>query len=258
MGYKIAFFDIDNTIYDWKNRCMVPSGIEAMKRLKKEGVLVVLSTARPYHSAKRFGVFELGVKFDGFLGSAGGIAIYHNKVIYKQTIDHKTLRKLCKTVISLGLTAEVVTPKNRFLVAPPTDSLERYHLVYSEVVPPVHPYYNEDATGLLLHSTSEYDEFFQKEFPSIYFHRYHECGVDVMSAPRNKGEVMLVLLKYLGLTKEDAIAFGDDFQDIAMGQAAKFVCMGNGHPDVKASADEVTEEIWNDGLAKAIARNFGW
>lgn len=258
MRYKIAFFDIDNTLYDWKNRQIVTSGIEALKRLKKEGVLVVLSTARPYHSAKRFGIFDLGVKFDGFVGSAGGIVIYKNKVIYKQVMDHEIMRKLCKLTVSLGLTAEVITAKNRFLIASPTEELRRFHGVYTDVIPNIHPYRNEDSTGMLLHCTEEYDDRFKQECPSIHYFRFHECGVDVMKAPRNKGDAMLFLLNYLGLSKEDAIAYGDDFQDMPMTKAAKFVCMGNGRGEIQAVADEVTDEIWNDGLAKSIARNFGW
>ena len=258
MPYKIAFFDIDNTLFDWKNMAFVQSGIDAIKRLKKEGVLVVLCTARPYHSAKHFGVFDLGIHFDGFIGSAGGITMYHNKVIHMQVMDRAITKKLCKYIVSKGLTAEVITAKNRFLIAEPNQFLLNFHEIYCDVIPEVHPYYGEKSTGLLLHCPVEYDEDFLKEFPTISFYRFDSYGVDVMPAPRNKGEAMLELLSYLGLSKEDAIAYGDDYQDMSMKQGAYFVCLGNGREEVKQEADEVADMIWNDGLAKSIKNNFGW
>ena len=258
MNYKIAFFDIDNTIYDWKHRQFVDSGIKAIERLKKEGVHCVISTARPYHSVKHFDVFDLGIKFDGFIGSAGGIVMWKNAVVYKQLMDPEITKKLCKTILSHGLTAEVITPKNRFLIAPPNDYLYNFHSVFTDVIPEVHPYTNQDSTGLLLHAPQEYDGEFKSLFPTVGYYRFDAHGVDIMPAPRNKGDAMSMLLDHLGLKKEDAIAFGDDIQDISMAKAAKLVCMGNGKDEVKAIADEVTDEIWNDGLAKAIYHNFGW
>ena len=258
MGFKIAFFDVDNTIYDWRNRRLVDSGIEAMKRLKKEGVYLVVCTARPYHSTKHFGIFDMGVRFDGFIGSAGGIAMWKNKTIYMQKMDRKILRNLCKTAISLGLTAEVITAKNRFLIAEPNDYLYNFHHVFTDVIPEVHPYRNEDSTGMLLHAPESFDELFKERFPQIGYYRFDSFGVDIMPAPRDKGAAIKMILDHVGLSKEDAIAFGDDVQDMPMKNYAKFVCMGNGKEEVKAIADEVTENIWDDGLARSISRNFGW
>ena len=257
MGYKIAFFDIDNTLFDWKNKVFVQSGIDAIKVLKRRGVYVVLCTARPYHSAKHFGIFDLGVRFDGFIGSAGGIILWKNRVIYQQIMDKEIMRNLCKTIISLDLTAEVITAKNRFLIAPPNEYLYNFHTVFMDVIPEVHPYHNEDSTGMLLHAPESYDALFKEQFPTIGYYRFTSHGVDVMPSDRNKGDAMNQLLEHLGLSKEDAIAYGDDTQDVFMRNAAKFVCMGNGREEVKAEADEVTDEIWNDGMANSLRKNFG-
>jgi Predicted hydrolases of the HAD superfamily len=71
---KIAFFDIDCTLYDWEHKTWVASAITAIKQLQKNGVLVYLCSARPYNSMKLFGVFDLGIRWDGYIASAGAVA----------------------------------------------------------------------------------------------------------------------------------------------------------------------------------------
>ena len=70
---KAAFFDVDWTLYDHHNRRYVPSGIEAIKRLKQKGVMVFVCSARPYESLKQFGVFDLGIAWDGYIACAGAL-----------------------------------------------------------------------------------------------------------------------------------------------------------------------------------------
>ena len=258
MSFKIAFFDIDNTLYDWRSRSFVPSAIEAIKRLNKEGVYVMLATARPYHSMKHFGMYDLGFHIDGYIVSAGAVSVFHNKTIHKQLMDKKIMRKFVNRLLELHLTAEVVTPRSRYLLAPADEYLYKFHEAFTDIIPIEHPYHGGDSTGLLLHAPYEYDEMLQREFPTIGYYRFHEYGVDVMPGPRTKGDAIKSVLDYLGLKKEDAIAFGDDLQDMSMAESAYFVCVCNGREEVKAVANEVCEDIVEDGVAKALARHFGW
>ena len=82
--FKIVFFDIDWTLYDHKNHCWPASTLSAIKELKAEGIKAVLCTARPFHSLNQFGVNNLGIDWDGYVSSAGGVAY----------ADHQYLRKI--------------------------------------------------------------------------------------------------------------------------------------------------------------------
>ena len=86
MKIKAAFYDIHNTLYDWKNREWTPSGIEAVKAIKKKGIKVFICSARPYQSIREFGVFDMGIKWDGYVASAGGIAFARGKYLFKRTL----------------------------------------------------------------------------------------------------------------------------------------------------------------------------
>ena len=61
------------------------------------------------------------------------------------------------------------------------------------------------------------------------------------------------LLVKMGLTLEDAIAFGDGLNDIEMLQAVgTSVAMGNGHEKAKAAATHIADHVDEDGLAKIM------
>jgi len=253
---KALFFDIDNTLYDWESRRYIVSGIEAIKQTKKQGVKVFVCTARPYASLKDFGVFDLGVKWNGIISNCGAIVTCGNRTLRKMTMSADKIRKLCKIALKNQLTMELVTPRTRFLIAPGNTYLENYHGTYSDAVPPVHPYRGDEVTGVLLFAPEEYDPLFKNECPELNYYRFHECGVDISEGEHRKGDGISIILNHLGFRKDEVIGFGDDYQDITMNESSIFVCVGNGKDAVKEAADYVCPRIADDGILEAL-RHFG-
>lgn len=69
----------------------------------------------------------------------------------------------------------------------------------------------------------------------------------------NKSYGMEKYLEYVGLTRKDAIAFGDGPNDLDMLSFAETgVAMGNGLEEVKKLADFVTKDINENGIAYAL------
>ena len=252
MNIKAAFFDIDNTLYDWKKKEFNASGIEAIKALQRQGVKVFLSSARPYRSQVEFGAFRLGIHWNGYIASCGAIAVIGNRYVKKDLMAKQDVLTLIKLARKNDLTMEVVTPKTRFLIAPGNTYLDSYHGTYSDITPPVHSYHGGDCTGVLLFAPSLHDEEFHAALPHLLYYRFHDFGLDIMPSEHLKGEGIQAILDHYGFRKEEAISFGDDFQDISMGDASFFVCMGNGKEEVKAKADYVCKPIGEDGLALAL------
>ena len=252
---KAVFFDIDNTLYDWPSRQFPASGIKAIKALSKKGIKLILCTARPYASVKEFGVYDLGIHWDGIISNCGAYVSLGNRTLRNLVMDRKKVRKLCKIATSNSLTIELVTAKTRFLIAPGNTFLENYHGTYSDAVPPVHPYYGNGVTGALLFAPEEFDPLFKKELPDLEYYRFHDFGVDISEFPHRKGDGISYVMKALGLKKEEALSFGDDTQDITMNEETIFVCVGNGKDEVKAAADYVCPPIVEDGILVAL-RHF--
>lgn len=69
----------------------------------------------------------------------------------------------------------------------------------------------------------------------------------------SKGAALGWLCRHLGIDESRAVAFGDSGNDLSMaGRAATFVAMGNASDEVKAAADEITDDVLHDGVATWI------
>lgn len=253
MSIKIVFFDIDWTLYDHKNRQWVPSGIEAIKKLRKNGVKVILSTARPFESLKLFGALDLGIKWDGYIAGAGGVALVGNKYLCKKLILPKYARPFVKRCEELGLALELVGPKKRLLLADENQYTKAYYEAFRDVVSPCGVYRGQETISFLLFAPEEYDALFKNEFPNLLFYRFFDCAVDVMQDPHEKGDAVDLILHHFGFAKDEALGFGDDLQDISMAQhLSHFVCMGQGKEELKAISEFVTSEVWDDGVLRGL------
>ncbi len=253
MKYEAAFFDVDWTLYDHASGRFIPSGIESVKRLAKEGTKVFICSARNYQSIRRFGLYKLGIPWSGYISCAGGIAVVGNHYVKKDLVDPKIVKNLCQTASKLGRNVEIITPKSRFMIGPADEYTVAYYNVFKDGVPPIRKYKGQPSTGVLFFGPEEFDETIKKENPGLTYFRFAEFGMDIQINPHVKGEAISAVLDYLGIPKEKAIGFGDDLQDISMASSCGcFVCMGNGKDEVKNAATYVTSRIEDDGIAKAL------
>jgi len=253
---KIAFFDIDWTLYDHFSHTWVASGLSSIKRLQTEGVKVFLCSARPYDSMRLFGSFNLGIKWDGYIASAGAVAYAEHHYVRSLIVPKKGIYHLIDVVRERGLTMELIGLRSRFLIAKKNGYVDSYHAIFNDVVCPVRSYRGTPITSALLFAPKEFDEGLMKSCPELLFQRFSEYGVDVMNAPHEKGDGIKDVLKAYGFKKDEAIAFGDDHQDLTMApQVGIFVCVGNGKDEVKQKATFVSKPIIDGGIEEAL-RHF--
>ncbi|MEU3980152.1 HAD family hydrolase [Streptomyces sp. NPDC026672] len=81
--------------------------------------------------------------------------------------------------------------------------------------------------------------------------------VELQPSGITKATGLALAAEHLGLSRREAIAFGDMPNDIPMFHwAAHGVAMANAHPELKAVADEVTSSNEDDGIAVVLERLF--
>ncbi|KUN00496.1 hypothetical protein AQI95_34700 [Streptomyces yokosukanensis] len=79
--------------------------------------------------------------------------------------------------------------------------------------------------------------------------------VELLPAGFDKATGLAQVARSLGLTAGDVIAFGDMPNDIPLLRwAGHAVAMANGHPDLKAVADEIAPANDDDGVAEVLER----
>ena len=251
---QIIFVDIDCTLLDWSIRPpeFDIESIEELKKVQKKGVKVFLCTARPYHSVKQIKLLEL-ITPDGMILANGGIVMIGDKVVFKTEMPVNEFEDLCKLALSLHVNIEGVRLHDCFLIAERDKALDYLFEAYPEEVPPVEDYHGQKVIGCTLFAHKDLDEIIVPKLPKdFYYFRYHDYGVDIASVPHIKGEGIKVALKELGISKNNAMAIGDDIADIAMFDEVKYsVAMKNGKPEVIEAAKYVTETVTDHGV-KAI------
>jgi Cof subfamily protein (haloacid dehalogenase superfamily) len=252
--FKIIFFDIDWTLYDHKNHCWPASALASLKELSSKGIKLVLCTARPYHSMDLFGVNKLGIVWDGYIASAGGIAFADGQYLRKSLMDGKVVEDFIAFVKSHKLNMELVEPVERRLLFKQTYSSRKFYHDFHESIPAIRPFEGEEVVGINFFAPKKWDEAVCALFPQLVYRRYHDYAVDVMASLHLKGEGVDSILAHYGIKKEEALGFGDDLQDLSLAEhVGSFVAMGNGKDEVKQAASFVTDPVWEDGLQKGLA-----
>lgn len=249
--YKIGFFDIDNTMFDWKNHRFVPSGLEAVKAFQREGGLAYVCTARCYANAKEFGVFDLGVKWDGHITSCGGAAFVGHKCIYRDKMKPSEVYKLIEILNGFGGNMEILGVKNRYNIRKADYETLEYHKDFTDHIAPVRKYKGETVVGVLLYTDEKYDSLISSQMPDLAMRRFVKYGCEAGgNVDRNKGDGIAKVLDYLGIKKEEAFAIGDSYPDVSMKQSVgTFIVVGNGEEKAKKFADYVSKPIEEDGIA---------
>lgn len=253
---KVIFFDIDWTLYDHQNHQWPASALSALKELKAKGYKLIICTARPYHSFRLFGALDLGIEWDGYIASAGGVGYVDGVYVHKSLMAGPDVASFIALAKREKLTLELVELTTRKLVFPLEEYAQHFYDAYHESIPELGHFEGEEVTGLNFFAPKSYDAEFTKAFPQLIYSRYFDYAVDVMGAPHLKGVAVDAILSHYGYHKDEAMGFGDDIQDISMAEhVGTFVCMGQGKDEVKAIASYVTDPVWDDGVAKAL-RHF--
>ncbi len=247
---KIIFFDIDHTLFDHQAGHFVTSSFKAMEKLQQKGTKIFLCTARPYRSMMWLGPFAR-LNFDGFIAVNGGLIAIGNKIIHKDLLEPALINKLVNYAKQRKLTLEIMTTENAFFATEESDISRQFMTNWKETKPNYKPYRNEEVTSALLFSKDDEGQFLKTL--GCYFHRFCDVGTDIYPHHLQKGEGIDIVLKTLNMTKNNAMAFGDDIADISMFEHVKYgIAMGNAKEECKKKAYFVTKDISKDGVAYAL------
>lgn len=81
--------------------------------------------------------------------------------------------------------------------------------------------------------------------------------LEIVHIDGSKGKALRRLMEIIGVSKEEAIAFGDEENDLSLMEATGiFVAMGNAHEHVKKQAKYATLSNDFDGVAEYIQNNI--
>jgi len=254
MTYKAVFFDIDGTLVN-EEKEIPQDTIEAIAQLKESGIDVFIATGRaPYyfqHYAKPLGI-------DSFVSFNGSYVVYKGKVVHEHPIPKKTLELLESTalannhpIVMQGAEAGYSNYEEHPFVA------ESFHDLRVEVPGYRSSYWKEAKVyqALLYCEAHEESLYTSAEAPfgNLNFVRWHRVAMDVIPGGGSKAKGIEAVLKHLGITPAEAVAFGDGLNDKEMlSYVGLGIAMGNAHEEVKPLADFVTKHVNEGGIRHGL------
>ena len=272
MKPKLIFIDIDGTLFDHAKDAIPESAKNAILSAKSKGHKIFLSTGRPYADIDQE---MLNFPLDGMIVSCGAVVYVDNKPIYCKTYPQKELISLIQFMLdnNIGfsldgihknyLTEEAFNCLSSLMFKNNEDSELSRAMMAKNNCFPFEDMKEENLKevvkiSIFTKNKESCEKLFQRIPDSLVGFMYKNNHLDLYNGEISvKGITKATGLKqitsYLSIPIEDTIAIGDSLNDLDILQEAGLsICMGNGADECKKTADFVTKDISDDGLAYAL------
>ncbi len=255
MSKKAVFFDVDGTIWDAKNH-IPPSTFDAVKKLRENGVLTFINSGRCRGYIRDENLLSIG--FDGIVSGCGTMIELDGKEIFYHEMSQDLSEHSINLVRSFGF--RPILEGKRYLYM---DDEEFKGDLYSDKVR------SEMGENLLSIKDNwrnwEISKFscatencdreacYKAAEQDFDFMIHNEYVTEFVPKGFHKGTGILKVCELLDIDVHDTYAVGDSPNDRGMLETAGHaIVMGNGHDDMKAIAEYVTDSLHDDGIFKAM------
>ncbi len=255
MNKYAIFSDIDGTLVSFKTHRVPESAVQALTEAHQRGHHFYISTGRPPCFITNLKQVEPLI--DGYISANGAYCFIGKKEVYCRSILQEDVDTLLNFSDQLGFPCIVVGEKtvavynnipevndvfyNQLGVpglekAPSTDALKGQRIL--QLTPFISPAIEKKIMPYLKHCTGG---------------RWTPKFLDITDADADKGKGLLKMAEYEKIDISHTIALGDGGNDIPIiRQAGIGIAMGNASDTTKKSADFVTKDVDDNGLAYAL------
>ena len=262
---KVIAIDIDGTLLNSKKELTERTRL-VLKKAQEEGQIVVLATGRPSCGVSAFAEkLELS-KYNGYVLSYNGGSIVNcqsGESVFHSTLDPRFIPELYKDTSNRG--AAILSYEGESIVTENADC--KYVEIESRVNNiPIKKVDNfvDAITFPIVKCLALGDpelmaeleiEMKEKYGDKLSIFRSEPFFIEIASPKIDKGESLDRLMKHLGMTKDNLIAFGDGFNDLTMIEYAGVgVAMSNAQDVVKNIANIIALSNEEDGVADTIEK----
>jgi Cof subfamily protein (haloacid dehalogenase superfamily) len=255
MKTKAVFFDIDGTLVSFHTHRIPKSTLEAVSRLRAEGVKVFIATGRPMPFINNLD----GLEYDGIIESNGAhCQLADGTVIFHKPIPQTDIRNFVDYCRNHELPAVFASHDDIFITRTDKRTDDVFRLLDIEVptLRPAESAFEMDVLQIVGFFVKEEEPFLMRSvLPKSNAQRWHPDFADVIVGGVDKSTGIDAVAAYFGWDVKQTMAFGDGGNDIGMlRHVGCGIAMGNASEEVKQHARYVTDDIDRDGVAKAIER----
>lgn len=241
---KLIASDMDGTLLDSKGY-MSEEIYDIIRELKDRGIMFTAASGRQLESLKkRFKPVDDDIIY---LAENGTYVVYQGEEIYSNILERKIVDDVVKSIRAIDQSAAFLCGKRHAYAE--NDELIQFmrQPVFGYDIVKVSSFSDVDDDILkisLFDSVDPRMRSFKILGPQYEDRLYmavsgYNC-LDIMSKGASKGTAIREIFKRFGICKDEAIAFGDNYNDIEMLEAVgESYAMGNAEEDVKNKATHV-------------------
>ena len=253
---RVIFFDIDGTLVSFKTHQIPQSTLDAVHRVRQQGIKVWIATGRPMPYINNLGNLE----YDGIMSVNGAhCQTRDGEVIYSKPIDKGDIERMIAEQRQSGRVVTYACNDKAIVVAPkgiPTEAQEVFDLLNlgkQELSRPEEALNAEVMQVIAFFGKEDKAKVMCEVLKNCNETRWHPAFADCVASGTDKATGIDHILQHYGFNLSEAMAFGDGGNDITMLRHVGIgVAMGNASDEVKAAADIVTTSVDDDGVAEIL------
>lgn len=256
---KIVFADLDGTAMNSKGKFSDYTK-NVFKQLTDKGIYVVLCSGRSNSDMIQK---SKEANSSSIIISSNGSMVFDykgNNKIYESPIDMSSIKDIWDFAtsndmsITLNGTFKRFKNENSKKLGVVISSLDEIDEEITQIVIETKEF---EKITYLRNLIQSYEELEAKNYGSQIFNNFGSTKdgfeIDIVNKGNNKGLAVRKLLKYLHLSEDTALCFGDQTNDNNMFEECGItVAMENSSRDLKAKANYITSSNDNDGVAEFI------
>ncbi|KSV58348.1 Cof-type HAD-IIB family hydrolase [Acetivibrio ethanolgignens] len=265
MAYELIVLDLDGTLTNSQKE-ISPKTKEALFRIQKEGVRVVLASGRPTPGIMPLARELCLDKHGGYILSFNGgkiINIENGRLVYNAVIPKELIPEIYEASRQYGTGIVTYTDDKIVLGSDPDPYIEKEQEInkipywkpenFVEAIDfPVNKFL---LTGEPERMESIVEKLKEQFGEDLNIFRSEPFFIEIMPPNIDKAYSLSKLLEQLHYSRKQMICCGDGFNDISMIRYAGLgVAMANAQPEVKAVADFITLSNDEDGIACVIEK----
>lgn len=267
MSYRIIFTDIDGTLLN-KDRELSELTINVFQQLQKEVPVVLISSRMPqamWHLQE-----QLNISHQPLICYNGGLILVDGREISSTLIPLPILEKLVE--FNQELNCHLSLYHNEEWYVPSMDFWASREKNNTKVTPTVASYeevlakWKQDKKGahkiMCMGEEAKIDSivaFLEEHFQEhLHLYRSKPTYLEIANKEVSKlTAISLLLQDHYKLKLEEAIAFGDNYNDYEMLKAVGMgIAVGNAKPEILEIAKEITFHGKEDGVARSLQQLF--
>ncbi len=254
---KAIFFDIDGTLVSFRTHRVSVSVEKAIRQLRENGIKVFVATGRPFQVIDNLGDLE----FDGYVTVNGSCCyIGRNTVIYRREIPAVAIGHLIRYEEEQESFPCIFVRERDMFINFKNDQVAEVLRLLNFPELPVRELKEADKSGifqLVAFFSVDQEKKIMETLPECEATRWNALFTDIVPVGGSKRIGMEQIMNYVGIRREEVMAFGDGGNDIPMLDYAGIgVAMGNASAEVQSHADFVTRTVDEDGILYALI-HFG-